>query len=193
MGYDDGLQPMLHEEWASGCKKPGKECKIPPVLLEGSKQARACVADMLADDGIGCMVDLKHTILKQQNTLLQLDPTFKIELEWLKTAADQALCSCIERQLLDALPDHDKQLTMAQTIDLLKELQNTRLHKWSSRASQSLVQGCCDLVGNLQKGIGPGETPGEAAGLWGTIFMRLAFLHQCPGGGWHHYPWHAGP
>lgn len=44
-----------------------------------------------------------------------------------------------------------------------------------------MVQGCIDLVANLQKGIGPEELPGEADGLWGAIFMRLPFFLSAKG------------
>ena len=106
--------------------------------------------------------------------LLNLDRTFRIELQFLVENAAPLLAKTIDNKILDCFPTADRAITLKQTMDKLNALAHTQMCKMSSRASQSHVSAMTGLIGKM---VG-GAPPPDSVKTGGTVFAQ-AWTRLC--------------
>ena len=115
--------------------------------------------------------------------LLNLDRTFRIELQFLANEAVQLLSDKVDERIVECFPTELKAVTLPQCEKQLKALRETHMVKLCSRASQSSVDAMLKIVGKMVAGSPPADSMRTGGQVFSQAWVRLAFFvrHEASG------------
>jgi hypothetical protein len=119
---------------------------------------------------------LAQVILTSAPVLLNLDPSFKVELSWLQDGAYQALGLAIEQKIVECLPTKTVASTLSQTDAKLQALSVSQMVKLASRESQSSLQAVKMIIAKMNAGAAPADSIKVAGGLYSKLWTHLEYF-----------------
>lgn len=110
-----------------------------------------------------------------------LDHTFKLELAWLTTNAEQQLEKAVHRRILACMPTSTVAMTFAQTLQKLDDFISSKMGAMISRSSQAEASTCRSVVEKLRSGTyTPDKALASAGGVYGAFYKKLEFFCRAP-------------
>jgi len=107
--------------------------------------------------------------------LLNLDRTFRIEMQFLMEDAPNLLQRKINEQILAAFPSEAKAVTLLQTQAALVKLRESDMCKLGSRCSQSAVDAMAKMIGKMASGSAPPESVKTGGEVFSAAWTRPAY------------------
>jgi len=111
--------------------------------------------------------------------LLNLDRTFRIELQFLQEDAPNLLYEKINEGILAAFPTETKAVTLIQTQAALVKLRESEMCKLSSRASQSAVDAMTKMIAKMSSGSAPPESVKTGGEVFSSAWNRPVYGMMC--------------
>jgi hypothetical protein len=113
-----------------------------------------------------------------------LDHTFKLELAWLTTNAEQQLEKAVHKKILACMPTQSASISFQQTLQKLDDFINSRMGKMVARSSQAEATTCRAVVERLRTGTyTPDSALANAGGVYGKFYDRLGCFCRAPKSG----------
>ena len=110
-----------------------------------------------------------------------LDHTFKLELAWLTTNAEQQLEMAVRKRILACMPTPTAAYTFHQTLQKLDDFNNSKMGRMISRSSQAEATTCRAVVEKLRSGTyTPHASLTSAGGVYGQFYKLLECFCRAP-------------
>ena len=148
-------------------KKDKATLGVDDDLVRGVAVARQVANDLLASFGkiSGSMV--AEALLSKQAMLCSLDRSFNLEISFFNAMAGSGGETRLHAQILKTLPRAEAFKTLAETLELLKDVANSDLYIFVSKASQGSLNVTKEIIEVMS-----GGRPPNVAGLQGVPFLR---------------------
>jgi hypothetical protein len=108
--------------------------------------------------------------------LLNLDRTFRIELQFLAGEAYEALSKRIDEKILACFPTESKAISLQQCEKLLRGLRDSVMCKTASRASQSTVDTFVKIINKMLLGSAPCETMKTGGHVYTSAWSKIKYF-----------------
>ena len=185
IGRPGGLQVLRHEAWILNLDDVSSPCTVPEEYLKPMSAARSCAQEMLMDRTLGCLADVQRQLKANAPLLLSLDRSFRCELEWLSSSADDEHCNAMHRAIMQCLPSPSRSLSLAQACMKLDTLIQSDQARFASLRSQSEVQTVRKILDKMIAGVPPNSSIKDGSELFAKVWDKLQYFIQvdipCPG------------
>jgi hypothetical protein len=116
--------------------------------------------------------------------LSNMDHTFRLELAWLSSNAEEQLQQAVHRRILGCLPTAQVGLTFSQSLRRLDDFIGSDMGKMMSRSSQAEASTARAVVEKLRTGTYvPDATLANAGGVYSKLYTMLEFFCRAPKAG----------
>ena len=110
-----------------------------------------------------------------------LDHTFKLELAWLTTNAEQQLEMAVRKRILACMPTLAAAYTFHQALQKHGDFDNSKMGRMISRSSQAEATTCRAVVEKLRSGTyTPDAALANAGGVYGQFYKTLECFCRAP-------------
>lgn len=164
---------MRHEAWVLNVEKSDDQCPVPSTFLSGMAAARACAQEMLIDESLGCLADMQRLLKNSTNLLLSMDRSFKFELEWIESGADEAFVDRVRADILTCMPSQAAVVTLTQSCQKLDDLLQSEKVKFASLRCQSEIKTVRKLLDKMITGVTPDVSVQSGGPVFEAVWRRL--------------------
>jgi hypothetical protein len=168
-----GLERLPYEEMVLP-RVEAASCRVPPSILEEMKAARSLAMEVLQDNSIKTFTNVLSAMEQNASNFYSLDRSFKLDMCWLKTAAEPMLEERLGDELLATLPDQTHEFSVEETIQALQQLQGSELTKYLSTTAAARWVALLDMVSSFARGFSPEKRLLQDK-WWGRCLRRLTF------------------
>ena len=185
LGAPNGLKMLPHEEWIVKATDIPKSHNVPAEVLADLQNARSIATDLLDIDVARSFCDVQNALGKASKSLLALDRSFRIELQFMSDGAEAGLEAAAQRLVLDALPSSIVGRTLAESSSLLDGIRDKPFWKFCSLKAQAQVDCVRELVAGMKQNVSPKAEIVSGGGFYVEVLKRLEWFmtHTCTDNG----------
>lgn len=173
VGAPGGVQALFYEEWFMDTASK-VACALPEDILKPMQAARVCARDIMAEAKLLSFADLRKLMLANASTLMSLDRSFKLELEFLEGPAEGVLGASLDAKALACLPTATIAMSLLDSVSQLNDLLKTKFCNMMPTKHQARVDAVLELVSNMMRGISPDSKIGGDSAFFRSVLERLA-------------------
>ena len=173
LGRQKGLPLMMHERLLAPLGFCDGPCEVDEEVLAPMRVAREAAISMIEDAGCKSYEEVRKVLLKNQQPLLQLDRSFKVEIDWMMQAKAK-LEENTDARLLALLPpdgSHDLAEALGQLASWL-DSPDSRFVAHGSRGKALALQ---EMLQRLQSGTGP-QASVAVDSFWKAVLAKLPYF-----------------
>ena len=178
-GKLNGLPVMRHESCILDLKNgtaDSPKCEVPQAILSSMISARACAEEMLNDPSFTCLADLQRVLKNSASLLLSMDRSFRLELEWLATGADDQYIACIHASILACLPSATARVTLVQACSKLDALLASGKGKFCALRSQGEIKTVRKVLDKMVAGVPPDASIRNGGRIFEKAWDRFQYF-----------------
>jgi hypothetical protein len=109
---------------------------------------------------------------------MSMDRSFRVELDFLRSGASEALEKAVQRKVLNTLPSATKPVSLAKACAALIDLRNSTLGAMCSIASQGQIDCVHEIVSLMQRGISPDPAIAKGGNFYELVMTQLPFFQR---------------
>jgi len=154
LGRQDGLPLLRFEQLVLSDKYAKGNCNIPGVVLQelvGVRKAATSIFESLGEQH--CFQDVKRVLGKNQQALLSLSRSWKVEQAWVCEHGSAALLKYCHARVLDVLPTETQLYSLTQAVASLQALVKDADIVHCGGPCVAMVQAALELLCELQRGV----------------------------------------
>ena len=137
---------------------------------------------MLQSESVNSLQDMARILEKNSQALCSLDSSFKLELAFLNTAADDLLKATVTQKLLETLPSESRRRSLTQSLAAVQDLSQTQMMKMSPPALRTLAQSVEEILAKHATRIRSRSQPGQERRLLRESDASFGLLRLGRGG-----------
>ena len=169
------LQRLPYEDWLLPAALEPK-IRIQEELLQDAAACRKLAVEMLQSESVNSLQDMAKILEKNSQALCSLDSSFKLELAFLSTSADDLLKATVTRKLLETLPSESRRRSLTQSLAAVQDLSQTQMLKMSPPALRTLAQSVEEILANMLRGAGPEASLAKSSDFYAKVMHHLGFF-----------------
>ena len=143
---------------------------VPDSLLFDAMNAREYINAKLLGRSWMPVTQMKKIITGHADAIKKLDRCFWMEIQYLTEHFDGAIQKHLQECLLAVLPEHGQRQSLAKAVVAARTLATSDVAQAQDRALEQELSSCCNLLSDVNEGIGP---KGNAFGKMGTFYKRF--------------------
>jgi hypothetical protein len=164
-------------QWLASTEAEEASC-VPLEDLRRYTAARKMVLKWCPESQATSLVEVQRIVTSKSAALKELDPTFVLEIEYLKQAATSDTTNKVQGDVVAILPDSSRRVTMPQASQKLDEFRQSRLCQISSLQVQGEVDAVIAILKNMMRGLSPDPAVRLASPFFTRVLAALAFFNE---------------
>ena len=157
----------------------GGACTVDKAILEGPRMARQMVLEMMGDQNIHSITQVRDTLGGATQDLLACDPTFLIELAFISGGMVDSVSEQLQAKILAAMPSPEMNRSELIAIRAMESLQSSMLYRWAPPTAKSSLDVCLDVVRKLAERKSPPQHLENSTAFYRSFHAQLQyFLHE---------------
>lgn len=168
------LDPLLCE--LSLVETHNEVVKIDREVLEPFALARAQANNLLGGVHWTSGEELVEKLTEKQQSLVQLDASFVIEIEFMKSLAGEEGTLMMQQLIMQCLPSATRTMTVTQSAEKLNDLAMSERANFCSSAGKGALNIVKEIVGHLQMKVPPPLTAARGNSFYEQVVSSLSYF-----------------
>lgn len=149
---------------------------IDQELMESFQLARSQANTLLGSYAWTCGEELVEKLVEKQQLLVQLDATFMLEIEFMRSMAGETGDKELQGRILECLPSQNCMFDVAASSAKLGALQSSERFRYSSSAGKGSFNIVREIVGHIKCKLPPPMTAAQGNEFYQKVKSALGFF-----------------
>jgi hypothetical protein len=171
VGRRGGLPFLRHEKMVAPAGWEAVDAKVPKALLTSMESARKTASALLDDDRVTAFEDVKRVMVKSGRSLVAVDRSFRIELEFLEICGAEVATKA-DSMLVEMLPPEGSQGEIQASLSRVQRFLDGQSGRFCSHETRGRAEALCELLTRFQGGAGPDKSKFSGP-FWDRVLSTL--------------------